>query len=49
MMDEEVTLTDEDVAAINEAEAEIDRGEYVDLQEFAAQMRKRYETSAAGT
>jgi Arc/MetJ-type ribon-helix-helix transcriptional regulator len=42
MMDEEVALTDEDVAAINESEEQIDRGEFVDFKEFAAQMRKKY-------
>ena len=35
-------LTDEDVDAINESEAQIDRGESVDFDDFAAAMRKKY-------
>lgn len=35
-------LTDEDVDAINESEAQIDRGEFVDFDGFAAAMRKKY-------
>jgi Arc/MetJ-type ribon-helix-helix transcriptional regulator len=35
-------LTDEDVEAINEAEDQIDRGEFVDFDTFAAEMRKRH-------
>jgi Arc/MetJ-type ribon-helix-helix transcriptional regulator len=35
-------LTQEDIKAIEESDAEIDRGEYVDFREFAARMRKKY-------
>ena len=42
MMEDEVTLTDEDVAAINAAEEQIDRGEGIDFKDFAARMRKKY-------
>jgi Arc/MetJ-type ribon-helix-helix transcriptional regulator len=42
MMDEEVTLSDDDVSAINAAEEQIDRGESIDFDEFATRMRKRY-------
>jgi hypothetical protein len=41
-MEDEPTLTDEDVAAINAAEAEIDRGEGTDFDDFAARMRAKY-------
>lgn len=36
------SLTDEDVEAINVAEDEMDRGECVSFDEFAAEMRKKY-------
>jgi len=39
---EQFELADEDVEAINEAEAQIDRGEFVDFDTFAAEMRKRH-------
>jgi Arc/MetJ-type ribon-helix-helix transcriptional regulator len=39
---EEFELTDEDVEAINESEDQIDRGEFVDFDTFAAAMRKRH-------
>ena len=35
-------LTDEDVEAINESEAQFERGETVDFDAFAAAMRKKY-------
>lgn len=35
-------LTDEDVDAINESEEQFDRGEFVDFDAFAAEMRKKY-------
>ena len=35
-------LSDGDVDAINESEAQIDRGESVDFDDFAAAMRKKY-------
>ena len=34
-------LTDEDVDEINRSEDEIDRGEYVDFDTFAAEMRSK--------
>jgi putative addiction module CopG family antidote len=40
--DESVELSDEDIEAINEAEAQIDRGEFIDLDTFAAEMRTKY-------
>ena len=42
MEDEAVELTDEDVRAIAEADAAIDRGEFVDFDTVAAEMRKKY-------
>jgi putative addiction module CopG family antidote len=42
MMRDERTLTDSDVSAINQAEDEIDRGEFVDFDAFASEMRKMY-------
>jgi Arc/MetJ-type ribon-helix-helix transcriptional regulator len=39
---DEFELSDEDVEAINEAEDQIDRGETVDFDTFAADMRKRH-------
>jgi Arc/MetJ-type ribon-helix-helix transcriptional regulator len=44
MMDEreEFALDDEDVAAIIESEEQIDRGEFVEFETFAAEMRKKY-------
>jgi Arc/MetJ-type ribon-helix-helix transcriptional regulator len=39
---DEFDLSDEDVEAINEAEEQIDRGETVDFDTFAAEMRKRH-------
>ena len=40
--DEAVELSDEDVEAINEAEEQIVRGEVVDFDTFAAEMRNKY-------
>ena len=42
MMQEECSLTDADVDALNEAESQIDRGEFVEFDEFAAKMRQKY-------
>ena len=42
MMDEEVTLTAEDVSAIAESDAQVERGEFVDFDSFAAEMRKKH-------
>ena len=39
---EENTLTPEDLAAIEEAEGQIDRGEFVDFGQFASATRKKY-------
>jgi Arc/MetJ-type ribon-helix-helix transcriptional regulator len=39
---DEFELSDEDVEAINEAEDQIDRGETVDFDTFAADTRKRH-------
>lgn len=36
------TLTDEDVREIEQADREMDAGEYVDFNVFAAEMRKKY-------
>ena len=44
---EDFELTDEDVDAINEAEGQIDRGEFVDFDTFCAEMRKRYSADRA--
>ena len=35
-------LDDDDVAAINQADAEIVHGEFVDFDAFSAEMRKRF-------
>jgi Arc/MetJ-type ribon-helix-helix transcriptional regulator len=42
MMRDERALTDEDVEAINQAEEEMDRGEFVDFDTLAAEMRQKY-------
>ncbi len=42
MMEEDVALTDEDMAAIKESDEQIDRGECVDFDTFAAAARKQY-------
>ena len=39
---QEPVLTGEDVDAINESEAQIDRGEHVEFDALAAEMRKKY-------
>ena len=39
---EEFALDEEDVAAIIESEEQIDRGEFVEFETFAAEMRKKY-------
>jgi Arc/MetJ-type ribon-helix-helix transcriptional regulator len=39
---QDAALTDEDLDAINQADAEIDRGQFVDFDAFADQMRKKY-------
>ena len=47
MMDdgEDLELTDEDVAVIQESTQQIERGEYVEFDAFAAEMRKKYRRS----
>jgi Arc/MetJ-type ribon-helix-helix transcriptional regulator len=42
MMEEKVVLTDEDIAAIKEADEQFERGEYVEFQQFAQEMRKKH-------
>jgi putative addiction module CopG family antidote len=42
MMDEDIKLSDDDVRALNEADAEIDRGESEEFTEFAARIRKKH-------
>jgi Arc/MetJ-type ribon-helix-helix transcriptional regulator len=39
-------IDDETAAAINRAEEEIDRGEWVDFEQFAAEMRKKFATGS---
>ena len=41
MAESDLELDDETAAAINRAEAQLDRGEGIDFDEFAAQMRKK--------
>jgi Arc/MetJ-type ribon-helix-helix transcriptional regulator len=41
MMEEDLRLTDEDAAAIAAADAQIDRGEFIDFDAFAAEMRRK--------
>lgn len=41
-LEPEDALTDEDLAAIKESDEQFDRGEYVDFDAFAAEMRKKY-------
>jgi len=42
MMDEEVVLTDGDIAAINRAAEQFERGEGIDFDKFAAEKRRKY-------
>lgn len=42
MMDEDIRLTDDDLAAFAQADAEIDRGEFEDFTDFASRNRKKY-------
>jgi Arc/MetJ-type ribon-helix-helix transcriptional regulator len=39
---EELALTDADIDAINESDAQIDRGECIDFDTFAVDMRRKY-------
>jgi Arc/MetJ-type ribon-helix-helix transcriptional regulator len=38
----DVSLTDADLEEIRQSDAEIDRGEFVEFDSFAAEMRKKY-------
>ena len=42
MTDEPDVLNDDDVRAIKQADAQIDRGEFVDFDVFAAKARKKH-------
>ena len=42
MMADEETLTDQDITEIDASDDEIDRGEFVDFDAFAAEMRKNF-------
>jgi Arc/MetJ-type ribon-helix-helix transcriptional regulator len=42
MSDEEPSLSDEDWQAIGEADAEIERGEYVEWETVKAQLKSKY-------
>jgi Arc/MetJ-type ribon-helix-helix transcriptional regulator len=42
MNDSDDALSDEDWEAIERADAQIERGEFVDFQTFAAEMRAKY-------
>ena len=41
MIESELELDDETAAAINRAEAQLDRGEGIDFDQFAAEMRRK--------
>jgi len=42
MMQDEQSLTDEDIAAIDESEAQLDAGQGIDFDAFASEMHKKY-------
>lgn len=42
MMEEDITLTADDIADIKQGDQEMDRGESVEYCEFAAEMRKKF-------
>ncbi|MEA2708625.1 MAG: Bacterial antitoxin of ParD toxin-antitoxin type system [Phycisphaerales bacterium] len=42
MMENEETLSEGDIRAIDEAEGQFERGEFVEFDVFAAEMRKKY-------
>jgi Arc/MetJ-type ribon-helix-helix transcriptional regulator len=42
VIQEEIELTDEEAEAINQAEDEIDRGEFVDWRDLSAKLRARH-------
>jgi Arc/MetJ-type ribon-helix-helix transcriptional regulator len=42
MMEEDVVLSVDDVAAIKEADAEFDRGEFIDFDDLAARARRKH-------
>ncbi len=39
---EALALDDEDIKAIDEADRQIDRGEFIEFPEFAAKMREKF-------
>jgi Arc/MetJ-type ribon-helix-helix transcriptional regulator len=41
-IDQAMELGEEDVSVINESDAQIDRGEFVEFSAFAAEMRRKY-------
>ena len=45
MIEAELEIDDETAAAINKAEAQIDRGEGIDFDKFAAEMRRNIAAS----
>ena len=44
MMEEDLALTEEDAAAIVEADEQIEHGECVDFDQFARDVRRKYQT-----
>jgi len=42
MSDPDIELDEQTVAAINRAEEQFDRGEGIDFDQFAAEMRRKY-------
>lgn len=44
MMEEEVALTDEDLAEMELSQEQVDRGETVEFSDFAARMRHKFNT-----
>jgi Arc/MetJ-type ribon-helix-helix transcriptional regulator len=42
LMHNQSKLTDEDIESIDKSESQIDRGECVDFDEFAAEVRKKH-------
>jgi Arc/MetJ-type ribon-helix-helix transcriptional regulator len=42
MMEEQISLTSEDIEEIGKADEEIERGEFIEYSEFAAKMREKF-------
>jgi Arc/MetJ-type ribon-helix-helix transcriptional regulator len=42
MMEEDLSLSDEDIVAIKLAEEQFDRGEGIDFEQFEAELKKKY-------